>query len=201
MSAKFSTDKMYTYLKGYFTAMNWTDALHALTFAKEAHKDQTRKSGEPYLVHPLTIACHAMALNIRSEVVAAAAILHDVVEDCGVTVEELPVQNPKIKDTVRRLTHVKPTPLSIYYKEIAVSPEATIVKLLDRCDNVSTMAGVFTTKKTLDYIKETQEYIAPLYRQAKEHWPEYSEALFILKYHIVSVIDGLQAVITDSKGE
>lgn len=205
MPTPFDADRMFTYLKGYFSALKWDDALNALTFAKRAHDGQFRKSGEPYLVHPLTITCHAMALGVKSETVAAAGLLHDVVEDCGVRVDQLPVKNPDIKDVVRRLTHVKSVPLDAYYAEIANSPEATLVKLFDRCDNVSTMAGVFRTEKTLDYIKETDDYVMPLHRKAKDYWPQYSDALFVLKYHIRSVDDGLRAVLTaadkDVKGK
>lgn len=194
MAVDYKTEKMYTYLKGYYSAMNWQDALSALTFAKMQHEGVTRKDGRPYLVHPLTMACHIAALNIRDEVISASALLHDVVEDCNVTVEQLPVQNQRIKDTVRRLTHVKPTPLAVYYNGIAESPEATMVKIFDRCDNVSSMAGVFTLEKTDSYIHETNEYVMPLYRKAKNYWPQYSNALFVLKYHIVSVTDGLHAI-------
>ena len=195
MSANFNYEHMFTYLKGFTSAMNWTDAQNALLFARKAHEGQTRKSGQPYIVHPLTVACHAIALGIRNEIIIAGALLHDVPEDCHVEVDDLPVSNPKIKDVVRRLTHVKPTPLAVYYAEIAKSPEATIIKLLDRCDNVSTMAGVFSIEKTYDYIQETHEFVMPLYRKAKTDWPEYSDTLFVLKYHILSVVDGLQAVL------
>ena len=193
MSTQFNVEHMFTYLKGFTTAMNWHDAQNALLFARKAHEGQMRKGGQPYIIHPLTLACHAVALGIRDEVVVASCLYHDVLEDCGYTIDQLPIENAKIKDVVRRLTHVKPTPLTVYYKEIAECPEAIIVKLLDRCDNVSTMAGVFSTAKTLSYIQETYEYVMPLYRKAKTEWPQYSNALFVLKYHITSVVDGLHA--------
>lgn len=195
MSADFKHDHMFTYLKGFTSAMDWKDAQSALVFARKAHDGQTRKSGQPYIVHPLTIACHALALGVHNETIIASCLLHDVPEDCGVTIEDLPVQNQEIKDTVRRLTHIKPTPLPVYYDGIAESPYSAITKLFDRCDNVSTMAGVFSTEKTKSYIQETNEFVMPLYRIAKNNWPEYSDALFVLKYHILSVVDGLQAVL------
>ncbi len=191
MSAHFDESKMYTYLKGYAMGLGWHDTLEALSFARVAHKDQRRKSGEPYIVHPLTVASHAVALGIKEDEVVAAAILHDVVEDCGVKAENLPV-SADTKDAVRRLTHIKGEPLGPYYREIGENRVASIVKLLDRCDNVSTMAGVFSTDKIVQYIDETRQYVLPLLRETKDKWPNDSNALFVLKYHIMSVIDGLE---------
>ena len=118
MSANFDSGKMYTYLKGYAMGLEWTDTLAALAFARAAHKDQLRKSGEPYIVHPLTVACHAVTLNLKEDSLVAAAILHDVPEDCNCKWEDLPVSG-YTKDVVRRLTHVKGDPLASYYREIA----------------------------------------------------------------------------------
>lgn len=199
MSASFDSSKIYTYLKGYAMGLNWSDTLAALSFARVAHKDQRRKSGEPYIIHPLTVAAHAVALGVKEDAVVATAILHDVVEDCGISLESLPVSDDT-KDAVRRLTHVKGEPLGPYYREIGESRVAAIVKLLDRCDNVSTMAGVFSVEKINQYIEETREYVLPLLRRAKDQWPSDSNALFVLKYHIVSVIDGLEVCLSVKNG-
>lgn len=112
-------------------------------------------------------------------------------EDCGVTVDSLDISS-ETKDAVRRLTHVKGEPLEPYYREIGENRIASLVKLLDRCDNVSTMAGVFSVEKIYSYIEETRDYVLPLLRKAKDQWPNDSDALFVLKYHITSVIDGLE---------
>ena len=92
----FHPEKMYTYLRGYASALGMKDTLKALSFAREKHKDQFRKSGEPYIVHPLTMACNAVSMGIKEDAVIATILLHDVCEDCGVSVGELPVT-----DTVR----------------------------------------------------------------------------------------------------
>ncbi len=198
MSAQFDVTKMYTYLKGYAMGQKWHDTLIALALARTAHKDQLRKSGEPYFVHPLTVACHALALGIEEDAVIAAALLHDVAEDCNIPIETLRVSG-ETKDAVRRLTHVKGEPLEPYYREIGESRVASLVKLLDRCDNVSTMAGVFSVEKIHQYIAETREYVLPLLRRTKDQWPEDSNVLFVLKYHIMSVIDGLEKCLNASQ--
>ena len=44
----------------------------------------------PYINHPFTMACHALAMGLEDDELIAALLLHDVVEDCGVSAEELP---------------------------------------------------------------------------------------------------------------
>ena len=64
----------------------------AVIFAANAHDGATRKGGKmPYIVHPMEAAAIAAALTADEEVIAAAA-LHDVAEDCGVTEQELTVR-------------------------------------------------------------------------------------------------------------
>lgn len=192
----FSPDRMFTYLKGYVNGANLPNAQAALVFARRMHKDQTRKAGHrPYIIHPLTMACHAVALGLRqSDAVIAACLLHDVVEDCGVLPRDLPV-DPDVQNIVALLTHDKADSLDVYYGRILHNKVACLVKLLDRCDNVSTMSGVFTEKKLLSYINETRRYAPELYRTVKENWPELSDAMFVLKYHITSVINSLDAAV------
>jgi len=203
MSAHFDTNKLYARLAGTCQALDWKDGITALSFARDAHKTQSKKDGQPYFVHPMTIAAHALALGIKEEDVFTAGILHDVCEDCGVRPDELPVRSENARTAVRLLTHEKGIPLDIYYAHIQENPTSALVKVFDRCDNVSSMAGIFTETKTLDYIRETRTYVYPLIAAAKKHWPMYSDQLFVLKYHITSVIDGIDAVMSiqaDLKG-
>ena len=89
--AVFNPEKMYTYLRGFASGAGMKDTLRALAFAREKHSGQYRKSGEPYIVHPLIMACNAVGMGIRDDSVVATILLHDVCEDCGVGVAELPV--------------------------------------------------------------------------------------------------------------
>ncbi|MDH4943592.1 RelA/SpoT family protein [Sulfurimonas sp. C5] len=66
-----------------------TDKLkEALAFATEAHKTQFRKSGEPYIIHPILVAAIVASIT-NDEAMAIAALLHDVVEDTAITLEEV----------------------------------------------------------------------------------------------------------------
>lgn len=192
----FNPDKMYTYIKGFASALQMNQTLRALSYAREKHSGQLRKSGEPYIVHPLTMACNAMSLGIKDDNIIATILLHDVCEDCGVSLEELPVSNT-VRRGVELMTfkvmdgETKEIAKRRYYNMLAQSREASITKLIDRCHNVSSMAGSFTTEKLKSYIKETREYVLPLLRQVKDKYPDESNILFILKYHITSVVDAI----------
>ena len=196
--AVFNHEKMFTYIRGFASGAKLENTEAALIFAREKHLGQKRKSGEPYITHPLTMACYAMSLGIRNDEVLSACLLHDVVEDCDVTLDLLPVSN-NIKRSVYLLTFVKEgdekTAKSIYYTKILSDRTATIVKLIDRYHNVSTMGGVFTKEKIFEYIEETKEFVLPMLEKATLKYPNDSNLFFILKYNIVSMINSLEAAI------
>ena len=151
-NSAFNPEKMYTYLKGFACGAGMNETLKALTFAREKHHGQYRKSGESYIIHPLTMACNAVSMGIKDDTVVATILLHDVCEDCGVSVAELPV-NDKVKRGVELMTfHVmagedKEIAKNRYYNMILHNREATLTKLIDRCHNVSSMAGTFSVEK------------------------------------------------------
>lgn len=196
----FHPEKMYTYLRGFASGAGMKETLKALAFAREKHKDQFRKSGEPYIIHPLTMACNAVSMGIREDTVVATILLHDVCEDCGVTLGELPVSET-VKHAVDLMTfrvmegETKEIAKNRYYNMLLQSREAAMTKLIDRCHNVSSMAGTFSVEKLKSYIEETRHYVLPLLRKVKNQYPEDSDILFVLKYHIVSVVDSIEATI------
>ncbi len=190
----FDPEKMYTWMKGFVAGRQLEDAAAALPFARKCHEGQMRKDGLPYIAHPLTMACHAAALGIWKDTVIAALLLHDVCEDCGVAVEDLPVSQAT-KDIVRRLTHIKSMSLEDYYKGIEADPDTALCKIFDRCHNVSSMAGAFTPDKTRSYIQESDDHVMPLFRVVKDAAPGYSGALFVLKYHVLSIVNSLAATL------
>jgi (p)ppGpp synthase/HD superfamily hydrolase len=64
---QYNVGKMYTHLRGYFEGAGLTQSLTALQFARAKHKEQTRKNGVPYIVHPLSMACFISALEIKDD--------------------------------------------------------------------------------------------------------------------------------------
>ena len=198
----FSEKHMYTLIKGYASSKNWTNTLSALKYARSSHDGQTRKGNFaiPYITHPLNIACHAMSLEIEEDEVIAAALLHDVCEDCDILPEELPVSE-EVQEAVRLLTRIpmegesREDTLKRYYGRLIKNRQATIVKLLDRCNNVSFMTFAFPDDKIRDYIAETRTYVLPLLEEARTRYPVYRNAYFLVKYHICSVINSIDVLV------
>lgn len=189
----FNEDRMYTYVKTYAGVKNLYQTSKVLPYARELHKGQVRKGKDnvPYIYHPLLIACHALSLGLDDDNMVSTALLHDVCEDCGVAVEELPV-NDITKEAVSLLTKSEENDKEQYYLQIFKNPIATMIKLLDRCNNVSGMAAAFSKEKLVKYIKETQKYVYPLLQKAKNEYPMYSNQLFLIKYHMTSVIEAIK---------
>lgn len=57
------------------------------------------------------------------------------------------------------------------------------------------MAGTFSVEKLKAYIEETRQYVIPMLRKVKQLYPEDSNILFVLKYHMLSVVDSIDATI------
>ena len=197
----FSETRMATYVGAYCNAKHLYQTKRALAFAKKKHSGQFRKVGHgderiPYIYHPLLLTCHALALGLEDDDLLSACLLHDVCEDCSVKPEELPVSDAA-KEAVRLLT--KPENFektdkdeTAYYDGIAGNRIATMVKLLDRCNNIASMATSFSDEKMSEYIIETQKYIHPLMEKARDDYPQYANQLFLIRYHMNSVLEALR---------
>jgi (p)ppGpp synthase/HD superfamily hydrolase len=100
----------------------------ALKLCFEAHKEQTDKSGMPYVFHPFHLA-----EQMADEATTVVALLHDVVEDTELTFEDLEKQgfNDEIIKALMLLTHEKSVPYMEYVGEIKKNKIATKVKLAD----------------------------------------------------------------------
>lgn len=120
--------------------------LKAARFADRAHQGQTRKfTSQPYIVHPDRVAARVAKLPYANEEMVAAAWLHDVIEDCGITPTVLSDYFPtEVVDMVVYLTNYrKDCGLSNRLRRIAdleriaTAPlDVRIIKLCDRTDNV-----------------------------------------------------------------
>ena len=206
LDSLFSTDHMYSRVKFFAEQEHLTETLKALYFMKDAHQGQNRKPAfyakteVPYIAHPLLMACHAHALGIKEDEILAAILLHDVLEDCYVKDYELTCSE-QVKEAVNLLTFREdgsPNRAALkrrYYDAIAKNRVACIAKIIDRCNNISTMASSFSRRKLIKYIKETETYVMPLIEHARKTIPEYVDALFVIKYHMRSILESIKAMI------
>ncbi len=205
----FSEEHMYSKLKAFAQAECLVETYQALPYMRSCHAGQMRKPAAgkspsvPYIVHPLTMACQAHAMGIRDDVVLATALLHDVCEDCGVKPEDLPFSAPVraavsllTKDPERFLKAGRGAALAEYYSGIQGSQTAMLVKCLDRCSNLSTMASSFSVEKMAQYIAETEEYILPMLTEIKRRYLDWSDTAFLLKYQILSLLETQKALLT-----
>ena len=165
-------DEIIKMVKGYSPKAN-TDMIYvAYRFAKAAHKNQYRKSGEPYIDHPVQTAYIAAELSLDT-VAISSALLHDVIEDTSYTFEHIEALFGKnvaeIVDGVTKLTKLQYTSHEEQQVEnlrkmfLAMSKDirVVIIKLLDRLHNMRTL-NYQTPAKQLEKAKETLEIYSPL---------------------------------------
>lgn len=190
----YNWEHMKTYVKTTARNLQMTDSLKAVDFAVKAHEGQKRKrSDTPYIYHPLSMACHALSMGIKEDEIIAAILLHDVIEDCNKTIEELPVSD-ETKRIVLLVTHDKTSDsdrqkiMDRYYKAIAENPKAALVKCIDRCNNLTTMSWGLSRERIYRMITETEKYYPKLLKVIKSTI-EYDDAAWLLQYQIESMLD------------
>ena len=144
----------------------------AYALAEKAHGGQRRRSGEPYICHPLSVASILVELGMDSESIAAA-LMHDVAEDTPVTVAEIKQKfGPDVAllvDGVTKLTQIKFSNVEDRQAEnlrkmlLAMSQDVRvmIIKLCDRLHNMRT-GDAWPEQKRRDKALETMEVYAPI---------------------------------------
>ena len=157
----------------------------AYLFADRSHEGQLRKSGEPYIAHPVEIALFLSDLRMDEQAIAAA-LLHDVVEDCDVSLDELSIQfGPEISklvDGVTKLTQLDSRihnplraingnardPDNLYAESLrkmlvamAEDIRVVLIKLADRLHNMKTLDAL-PPEKQRRIAQETLDIYSPL---------------------------------------
>ena len=144
----------------------------AYNLANEAHKGVCRRSGEPYICHPLAVARLVLDLGMDTESIAAA-LLHDVVEDTPTTLDDLKAafgeEVALLVDGVTKLTKIQFSNIEELQAEnlrkmlLAMSRDVRvmIIKLCDRLHNMRT-GDAWPEQKRRDKARETMEVYAPI---------------------------------------
>lgn len=117
----------------------------ALSIAYEAHEKQVDKAGAPYILHPMRVALHC-----KTEEEKVVALLHDVLEDSPMTLEDLKSEgfNEEILEALKCLTKIKGEDYRDFIQRIVLNPLATRVKIQDLKDKYGYIP--FRRKATLE---------------------------------------------------
>ncbi len=157
---------------GYLNATDIEQVRQAYRFADHAHLGQLRKNGDPYITHPIAVAAQCTEWKLDAQALCAA-LMHDVMEDCGVTKTDLMERfGPQVADLVDGLT--KLDKLEFHSREenqaesfrkmllaMARDVRVILIKLADRTHNMRTM-GDMPRSKWGRISSETLEIYAPI---------------------------------------
>ncbi len=160
-------------IKKYHPSDDLTMVKKAFDIANSAHKGQLRKSGEPYIVHPLSVAIILAQLELDKESIIAG-ILHDVVEDTVMTMDEMKQtfgsEVALLVDGVTKLTQlswsadkveIQAENLRKMFLAMAKDIRVILIKLADRLHNMRTLQYM-KPEKQKEKARETMEIYAPI---------------------------------------
>ena len=164
----------------------------AYVYSANAHQGQVRKSGEPYLIHPLEV-CDLLARMQLDEFALCAGILHDTIEDTKATPEEIEgLFGRQVSEIVEGVTKLSNMPYSTSHEKaaenfrrmlvaMAKDIRVILVKLADRLHNMSTLEHMKTEKQER-IAQETLDIYAPLANRLGIHWLKADLQDLCLKY-------------------
>ena len=172
LPADSETSQLTLLLKEYFTQADIEQVWGAYRYAAFAHEGQMRKTGEPYISHPVAVACILAKLHLDLPTLLAA-LLHDVVEDTGVAISEISdTFGKQVADLVEGLTKLDKIEFQSATQAqaenfrkmlLAMSQDVRVilVKLADRLHNMQTLEAM-KPEKQKRIAQETLEIYAPI---------------------------------------
>ena len=166
-----SVDQLFDYIRAHSTPEEVDRIYRAYEFAHEAHREQKRKSGEPYIIHPIAVASIVARELELGDSPVISAFLHDVVEDTDYTVEDIRERFGDdvafLVDTVtkRKKKSYEHSKQVDNYRQILESVHydirALLIKLADRLHNMRTLDSMRADKQ-MKIAGETDYFYAPL---------------------------------------
>ena len=196
-------DKLTHYLK----QEEKNKVLTALKISEIAHSNQLRKSGDPFIIHPLEVAKILTSIKLDGDSIAAG-LLHDTVEDTELSIDEIDRKFGKnISELVQGLTKISKYSLKVNnqkfgenYKKLILATtkdlRVILVKLADRLHNMRTINSLDNNNKKTNIALETLEVFAPLAQRLG--MKEWQDELEDLSFEIInpdarqSIIDRLE---------
>ena len=197
----FGIEDLCNYMQRRFDESQIKEVNAAFELAEQAHTGQSRVSGEPYISHPLAVARIVFELNMDHRCVMAA-LLHDVVEDTSVSIDQIGEQFGQdvalLVDGLSKLTHLKfksraEAQAANFQKMLLAMVDdirVILIKLADRIHNMRTL-GVMPDEKRRRIARETLEVYAPIsnrlgiYRMKNELEDLGFKALYPARYRVL----------------
>ncbi|MDI3472745.1 MAG: diphosphokinase / guanosine-3,5-bis(diphosphate) 3-diphosphatase [Thermotogaceae bacterium] len=175
-------------------SLNIEKIAKAYNYALEKHKGQLRLSGEPYIIHPVEVAKILLSLNLDTTSVVAG-LLHDVVEDCNVSIEEIEREfGSDVAKIVDGLTKIESLDFNIPDAEAKIESirkmilamasdiRVILVKLADRLHNMRTLSYLKDEKKIVEKSQETLSIYAPIAHRLGIHMIKWELEDLAFKY-------------------
>lgn len=197
-------------IKGYAVAKHFQQTIVALSLAKRLHEGQYRMGGDPYIIHPLKVCNTLIACGMEDDTLLAAALLHDVLEDCQDKLknngEEFVREyglSPEVLEIITILTKesgLSEKDLQVYFDGIKNNGKTLLIKLSDRLHNSSTLYS-FPYEKLVKYIDETDRFIILIADYGNDYYPEYTNAINLLKSNIFSLNRSMRIMLEKSETE
>jgi GTP diphosphokinase / guanosine-3',5'-bis(diphosphate) 3'-diphosphatase len=169
---RFLVGDLCTLLESYLDQRDVAEVYRAYLFSAEAHLGQSRRSGEPYIYHPIEVARILAGMHMDSRTVAAA-VLHDVIEDTGTTRERIEQEFGKdiadMVDGVSKITRIEFQSQEEAQAEnfrkmllaMARDIRVILIKLADRLHNMRTI-GSLKRERQRAIARETLDIYAPI---------------------------------------
>ena len=189
-----SVNKRFDLIIANFKKNNFDTSLitKAYQFADWKHNGILRKDGNPYISHPVEVAL-ILAEHGFDEDVVSAALLHDVVEDCDVSIKEIEEKfNKNVAELVDCVSAIDKTKYVLNHEDIfedenffkasveeqsfkklikigKQNPNGFCIKFADRLHNLRTIE-IFTYNKQLEKVKETEKWILPIAKKLNSNY-------------------------------
>lgn len=201
----FNPDHMEKRIRNFSIDEGLDETLRALDYPNEQMGERTRsyedmggsenRAEASYTVHPLMMCCQAHAMKISDDAVLATILLHDICSDLDIDADGIPFSD-EVRHSVGILTKAPNVEWDdAFYNTLKSDRNAALVKVIERCNNLSLASLSFGRQQLEDYVKETEKYIIPLIDELRHEYAELSDTVFILDYQILSDIETIKALL------
>jgi (p)ppGpp synthase/HD superfamily hydrolase len=195
-------EKMRIAIRYWQVGRGYHTALQAMNFAQSKHIGLRKDKITPEFQHQVSQANFARTIldqTMFPEETLVTIWLHDVVEDCGVSIATIADMVGErnahhVELMTNQVSGVK-KPAQLYYDSMVNDPVASLAKGIDRMHNHQSMHGVFDTSKQLSYVGETEEFILPMLKAARKMFPQQEAAYQNVRHVLETQIELIRAMI------